>query len=177
MSLGAIPQVLNSLKEEGYIAEREGKRRLLYKEKLFEKWVEHYPSRLRCKLKYDQCAAPSGDWWKNFPIDSCKGVWGGETGAAILHSYLIPEIHTAYLPSKCKIKFFKETRLSPIRGAISHDRHVIEMIEPFWPHDGAQKLAPLLVIYADLIQTGDARNIESAKMIYEEYLVGYFEKD
>ncbi len=177
VALGGIPQVINNLKEEGFIAERKGNRRLLYKDKLLTKWIEHYPAKLRDKQKYGQFTAPANDWWQDFPMERYSGEWGGETGAAILHNYLTPEIHTAYLPKEEKINFYQAAQLKPDREANRLDRHVIELIEPFWPQDNNQTFAPLLVIYADLIQTGEARNIEAAKLIYKDYLVGHLDKD
>ncbi len=45
------------------------------------------------------------------------------------------------------------------------DRHVYEdMVNP-------------ILIYADLIATGDQRNIETAKVIYDQYLIRYFRED
>ncbi len=38
-------------------------------------------------------------------------------------------------------------------------------------------LAPPLLIYADLLATGDTRNIETARMIYEQELTGLIRED
>ncbi len=40
----------------------------------------------------------------------------------------------------------------------------IRRVEYKWPH---RELAPPLLIYVDLLATGDARNIETARIIYE----------
>jgi hypothetical protein len=38
-------------------------------------------------------------------------------------------------------------------------------------------LVPPLLIYADLMATGDTRNIETARMIYEKELSKYFREN
>ncbi|HCN91356.1 MAG TPA: hypothetical protein DIT28_19630, partial [Oxalobacteraceae bacterium] len=47
----------------------------------------------------------------------------------------------------------------------------------FWNFPGDpehDKLVPPLLVYADLLATGDARCIETAKMIYETYVARLF---
>ena len=49
----------------------------------------------------------------------------------------------------------------------------IELRERFWDFQNIEPdptVVPLLLVYADLMATGDPRNIETAKMIYDEYL-------
>jgi hypothetical protein len=53
-------------------------------------------------------------------------------------------------------------------------------IEKFWGvgFKGFQEdLAHPIVIYADLLATGDKRNIEAAKMIYEREIAGPIRED
>ena len=49
----------------------------------------------------------------------------------------------------------------------------IELREKFWEFDteGTDRaVVPPLLVYADLLATGDTRNIETAKVIYSDYL-------
>jgi hypothetical protein len=49
----------------------------------------------------------------------------------------------------------------------------IEILKPFWTFDhefDALGIAPPLLVYADLMATGDDRNIETAEIIYDNYL-------
>ena len=51
--------------------------------------------------------------------------------------------------------------------------HNVELIPVFWNFDFAWKyptIAPPLLVYADLLATGDDRCIETAKLIDEQYL-------
>jgi hypothetical protein len=51
----------------------------------------------------------------------------------------------------------------------------VEVLARFWHCDhelAGQGVVPPLLIYADLLATGDLRNIETAKVIHERYLAG-----
>ena len=51
----------------------------------------------------------------------------------------------------------------------------IEILTLFWNFDyefANQGIAPPILVYADLMATGNNRNIEAAGMIYEKYLAG-----
>jgi hypothetical protein len=51
------------------------------------------------------------------------------------------------------------------------------VLEAFWPAEiGVDEpgLAPTPLIYADLLAAGDARSIETAKLVYDDYLARRF---
>ena len=61
----------------------------------------------------------------------------------------------------------------------------VELLKKFWTSElnneeqNGKKThtdcVPYILVYADLIATADQRNIETAKIIYDEYLYRYFE--
>jgi len=56
----------------------------------------------------------------------------------------------------------------------------IEILDIFWrfvQNHLRNNLVPPLLIYTDLIATGDTRNIETARIIYEKELSKYFRED
>ena len=64
----------------------------------------------------------------------------------------------------------------------------IEILNQFWNYDenteyrddvnwNYRDLVHPILIYADLIATGNQRNIETAKMIYEDYIVRLIRED
>ena len=56
----------------------------------------------------------------------------------------------------------------------------IEILRVFWKFETDEldkNTVPPLLIYADLLATGDARNIETARMIYEKELNKYIRED
>jgi hypothetical protein len=77
------------------------------------------------------------------------------------------------------------TRDKPGRFLAAHrlctdPRGNVEILEAFWDMTGdwtnPEIVHPLLV-YADLLATGDARNIEIARQIYDEQLAGLVRED
>jgi len=68
-----------------------------------------------------------------------------------------------------------------LKNKIKRDPHCnIEVMIVFWKfklswlHD---ELVPPLLIYADLLATGDARNIETARIIYEREITRFIRED
>ncbi len=56
----------------------------------------------------------------------------------------------------------------------------IELLATFWNFEYQwqfKKLVPPLLIYADLMATANDRNIETAKIIYDEFLAQLIEQD
>lgn len=167
IALGAVGEVIDNLKRAGYLVEKnEGGRGLLKRKDLIGRWVEAYPERLRPKLYMGRYSDEKADWWKNARPESEGGCWGGEVAAAKLTGYLRPEVKTIYAPTKLarlQVKF----RLQP------DDKGDTEILKKFWDFGGGSPrpdTAPALLVYADLIASGDDRNIETAKIIYDRYL-------
>jgi len=55
----------------------------------------------------------------------------------------------------------------------------MECLKAFWRFDyhwEHSHLAPPLIIYADLLASGDSRNIETAEIIHDRFLAQYFER-
>jgi hypothetical protein len=62
-------------------------------------------------------------------------------------------------------------------GSITGD---VEILERFWKTEAEkqpEELAPPLLVYADLLATGNQRNLETAKMIYEQNIVRLIRED
>ncbi len=56
----------------------------------------------------------------------------------------------------------------------------VEVRKRFWNFPGDQehgKTVPPLLVYADVLATGDARCIETAQMIYDGYVARLFTQD
>ena len=93
--------------------------------------------------------------------------------AAKLTKYLRPERATIYTRDKPgQLLLTNRLKRDP-----DGDVEILEafwQIDYDWPHPG---LVPPLLIYADLLATGEARNIETARMIYERELAGLIRED
>lgn len=160
VALGTVGWVLRDLKELGYVVQLR-KKRLLRAEELFRKWVEAYPQQLRPKLMLGRYTATNNDWWRDAKLKQDCEFWGGEVAAAKLTQYLKPEIITIY------------TKEAPARLLVDNKlkddpNGNIEILKVFWDfedHREDKNLVNPILVYADLVATGDVRNLETAELI------------
>jgi len=161
VGLGNIPQVIDGLKQTGYLVPL-NKNEFLWEKrgKLLERWLDHYATDLRPKLKKERYTLNKD--WRLLNLNPKKTVWGGEAGADLLTNYLRPEKF---------ILFTKENRIDLIinYNLMPDKNGEVEVLEMFWEQND-EKMAPPLLIYADLMLEGGKRNNETAKIIYHEYL-------
>lgn len=170
---GTVGWAMGDLMEQGFVTELKGKRgtrRLYQGERLLALWTDAYARQLRPRTLLGRYHVPTLDGWQDWPLDKHGAQWGGEPAAALLTRYLKPGELTLYadkLPGllAAKYKFAKEP--APGRTA------VVEVRRRFWhfPEEGAQPCVPPVLVYADLLATGDARCIETAKRLYDEHVV------
>ncbi len=174
VALGTVNWIMKELKELGYLLDM-GKRgnRLIQKEKLLQRWVTAYPEQLRPKLTLGRFRGEYG-WWQQKTLDHLKAQWGGEVAAAKLTQYLKPQIITIYTMPQELNQLLTENRL---RKDQTGD---VEILKRFWNPAEIWKYEDLvhpILIYADLLATGNERNIETAKMIYDQHIVQFVRED
>jgi hypothetical protein len=164
VSHGTIGLVMNDLQKEGYLMDMGVKgRRLTKKADLIKRWTERYPQQLRPKLLQARYSSMKSDWWKEARLEDFGAYWGGEVAAAKLTKYLRPQQKTIYAA----------TTIPEIQAkyALKKDPNGdVEILKRFWAFDEeASKtgIVPPLLVYADLIASGDDRNIETAEIIYD----------
>jgi len=174
VALGTVGWVIRDLKQMGYLIDM-GKRgrRLIRKEHLLNRWVTTYPDLLRPKKLFGRYGTTEIDWWKNVDIEKFQAYWGGEIAAAILTKYLKPKIVTIYTPQPLGELMLENKIKKAPHGDIEIFK-VFWKVEFEWPHPG---LVHPILIYADLLATGDERNIETAEIIYENELTGLIRED
>jgi len=164
-ALGTVGMVINDLKKLNYLIEiPPGKRRLTRKKDLLNRWITAYPEQLRPKLLIGLYRAKNRDWWKNANIRGLHILWGGEVAAARLTEHLKPQNVTVYT-NKPVGEFLLKNR---IRKDPQGDIEILRMFWNFkieWTH---KNMVPPLLTYADLLATGEARNIETARILYEK---------
>ena len=162
VALGNIPLVINGLKETGYLLNlKKGVYVWEKKEELINRWINGYATVLRPGLiigKYTM-----REKWQNINIDKNKTVWGGEPAADILTKYLRPEKFILYTKER-NIDLIKNYKIIP------KENGELEVLEMFWDNIKDEITAPPLLIYAELMITGGKRNIETAQLIYNDYL-------
>lgn len=169
VALGAVNWVFYDLRRLGYIRETKARGRL-YENRpgLIDKWVEAYARELRPKLKPRRYRVLNPDWWKKEDL-AALDVWlGGEPAAAVLTKHLRPEVITIYGDTHF-------ATLARTTQALKDEYGNLEVLHKFWnfevhPMDKRYPLVPPLLVYADLVATADARNLETAQILRERFL-------
>jgi hypothetical protein len=169
VGLGTINRLIRALEQAGYILKLKGRtRRLVRKRELLDQWVMAYPQRLRPKQVIGRFTGPREPWWMDIDPMDFDAQWGGEIAAKYLTQYLKPQLVTLYAAKKPNDLIIKQKLREDPEGDI-------EILRRFWNFpklDEKANVVPTLLVYADLLATGDERNIETARMIYERYIAG-----
>jgi hypothetical protein len=171
IALGTVGWVLRDLKEFGFLIDLGAKgKKLVHKKELLDRWCRDYAEKLRPKLALGKFKGPD-NWWKGHDIKPGDAQWGGEVAATLLTNYLKPQQVIVYLDRNKWKDFIIQNRLA--RNTAGET----ELLERFWPTEKKQNMVHPMLVYADLLATGDQRNIETAEVIYEQHIAGYFGKD
>lgn len=170
VALGTVGWVIGDLKQMGYLIDRGDKknRRLNNYFELLDKWVEIYPGILRPKQVIGEFNKEVITDMKHIDIKKYDAYWGGEVAGNEYTGYLRPEIDTIYIPDNKTIELIRDLKL--FKGG-DKKYGVVKLYKPFWKKTETYNgyVHPVLA-YADLIATGDARNIETARMIKDEHI-------
>lgn len=169
VALGTIGPVIKDLEKRKLIATfgtTLPKRRLLDPRALLEEWVTFYPATLRPKLQPRRFRAQNREWAQHTDLTPFGAYWGGEVAADRLTHNLKPEMLTIYTlhdPTKLMTEF-------RLRADLNGD---LEILNAFWDPTLIARTAdvvPPTLAYADLMTTTDARNLEAARLIYEQHI-------
>jgi hypothetical protein len=119
-------------------------------------------------------------------ISRLRGTSGrsAQVGRAIHYpSLLLQKITYVYEESKINTIYTTPQQLNQLlaENRLRKDpTGDVEILERFWkPAElfGREDLVHPILIYADLLATGNERNIETAKIIYEEHIVRLIRED
>jgi hypothetical protein len=170
VALGAVPAVLADLQQAGNLLVLAKRRRLNATKRLLDEWALAYAQRLRAKTLQAIYVVKDFDMWPQWQLDA-PALWGGEPAANLLVHYLHPGVLTIYadkLPPMLQARHaMRQVRLAEANGT------VLEWRRPFWgalPATVRPDTVHPVLVYADLLATGDARCIETAKLVYDQHL-------
>lgn len=173
LSLGTVGQVMKMLQKAGFLIKL-GKTgwKLHQKKALLDRWITAYAEHLKPGLLIGRYRFASNDFYEKWPeLTLPPGVqWGGEPAADLLTRYLRPGEWTVYF-SQDPIAVIKSLRLVPEKEGD------VLVYQRFWKdRPGGESLptVPALLVYCDLIASGNGRNIETAQMIWDEQFKGQF---
>jgi hypothetical protein len=174
VALGSVPAALQDLQEQGHLAVLGKQRSLQTSRRLLDAWAQAYARRLRPKTLKGLYTTPLFDDWEQWGLAPSDGLWGGESAAQLLTKYLRPGILTIYT-HRLPPPFMAKQRMSKAPDGAAE--RIVEWREPFWgemPAGVRPDVVPPVLVYADLMATGESRCIETANLIYEQYLATTF---
>ena len=162
VALGTVTPVMRDLERRGLLREKPI-RKILDPQKLFEQWVTHYPITLRPKLDVRRFAA------ERQRLDSANlreldASWSGEKAAEKLTGYLRPAFFSIYSRQPAR-------RLVNTLRLRAESNGNVELLNRFWdfaPDVEFPDLVSPILVYADLMSSGDGRNVEAAQLIHEQ---------
>lgn len=170
-ALGTVTYIMKELMTNGYtIFINKNVLKLKNKKDLMDRWITGYEDKLKKTLFTGKFRFKNNEWM-NIKFESNKTLWGGEPATEILTNYLNPQIFTIYTKEETK-------DLTRNYHLIPDTNGNINIYKIFWNFEYAKvnkNTVPPLLIYADLLNTGENRNLEVAKLIYEKYLQDKFD--
>lgn len=169
-AVGNINYITNDLLNQGFLRKKtKGVFYIPNREKLINQWLIYFERKLKPDYfigTFRFVNKEDAKNWRELTLDFTKTKWGGEPAAGILTNYLKPVAFTMYTA---------ETRAELIRNykLVPDEAGNVRVYNVFWAMqaENAKTVHPL-IIFADLVNTANARTDELANMIYNEYLKG-----
>ena len=161
LSLGTITNVVEELLYEKFVIKTSKGRILKNKRALLDTWQVHYNQTLKPKLLLKTMEFVDSDSRKDWELIALPdGVcWGGEGGAYLTNKYLIPEQFDIYTEGP-------SINLMMTRKMRFEENGSIHVYQKFW-RSQHERVAPMILIYADLMGSGKSRCIEAAQKLIE----------
>lgn len=167
-SPGNITNILNSLKELNFLTtDSEGKLKLQNKKQMLDKWIDQYEHELKPAIEIGTFRFEAeGDYqnWRRTPLETKKTLWGGEPAGHLMTGLLKPRTLTIYSLEN------RNDLITNYRMVRDPDGY-IKVYRKFWNYDSRQgTIAPAILVYADLVHTGDIKNLEAADRIFDDVI-------
>lgn len=159
VSLGAIKNIMEDLKNSRMVATTKSKRMIIDRNGLLARWADAYARALKPQLLMGRMAFTDDalDKWQSIKLPE-NACWGGESGAYLKDGYLHPENFTIYTDGSMR-------KLMQTGCLVPSPNGNIEVCSRFWDREKNNHIAPSIVIYADLMGSGDSRCLEAAERI------------
>jgi hypothetical protein len=169
ISYANVAYIFKDLEKEGFIPyNKRGFRALKNKEELVNRWMYAYSKKLKPDLllgRYKFLNEEKFNDWVSISFDSNDTAWGGEPAGGLLTNYLKPEMLTIYTEEPI-LSLIKKMKI-----VSSRDGNIF-IYQKFWKksEETITQIAPVLLVYADLMTSNDERCLETAGIIYEKYI-------
>ena len=170
VALDTINKTFTALEQKKYLLRINNKQRQLQNQKqLLDNWIANYNDVLREKVFLGRYRfATETKNWHQLNLNSPQTQWGGEPAANMLTNYIQPGEFCIYTQEEVPV-LMKNLKIVP------DDEGNLLLYRKFWRTDDQEKTVPAIIVYADLLNTGDPRNIETANILYNETIKDKFE--
>ena len=166
IALANIPYIMNGLQQLKFIAKTKNGVKFQNKKQLLEKWMVEYDKILKPDLEIGRFRfADKNDFanWQKLKL-APNDVCGGEPAASILTKYLHPGTLTLYTKTNRNELIYQYKLIPDPNGYFT-------IYHKFWHRDWNYKTTvPAVLVYAELMNTGDGRCIETAEKLFDKYL-------
>lgn len=173
VSPAAVKYVLDDLERRGSLIKvgrgRGMSRRPTDVSGLAQRWANSYGDVLRPKLlrgRYRFLTPDQQRRWKSLTFEGTATCWGGEPAADLYAGLLRAERLTIYTTAATS-DLARTLRIVPAADG------PIEVLDKFWADDvetvDGQPVAPRLLVYADLLASGQTRNLETAQPLFDAW--------
>ena len=155
LSIGSVHNALRQMQDNGFLIEIDGRRVLRKRSMLIDRWARAYPSFRQKNLiaRFSFLNQQIRQQWADIRLPHTLS-WGGEPAAALLDGYIRPQIWDIYTADNANTMIATARMIPSAQGEIY-------VYKRFWQSEGT----PILIIYADLLATGDDRCRETAERI------------
>lgn len=163
LSLGTINNVFEELKSRNFILVNKKGRFLLRKSELIDLWQMNYNMHLKPKLllkRYTFKNRFDKEEWKDINLPSGL-YWGGEPASFLVNGFLHPECFDIYAE-------YNTQALLKTGIFIPAENGEVRVFQKFWNDSYMDNIVPDLLIYADLMGSGDSRCLEAANKFYAD---------
>ncbi len=173
ISLASTGYVMQELTDLNFLLKTADKRVLKNKKELLNRWVIAYhdvlrPRILKRKMRFIDKASYAN--WKRINLNQTKEIktlWGCEPAASILTNHLKPSFFSIYTTNSWQ-------ECAKNLGLVPDENGDIEILQMFWnfinPKEKDLAIVPPILIYADLINSANDRNVETAEIVFDNEL-------
>jgi len=171
IAIGSVSNVIKELEDLKFILKTDTKRILKNKQELLNRWIVSYqdvlrPRLLKRRMRFTDKAKYNN--WKTLLQNQNDNaiLWGSEPAAALITNYLKPAIFSIYTT-----KSWQEC--AKLFEMIPDENGDIEILTTFWNQENEKnkyQTVPPILIYTDLINSSNDRNLETAKIILDNEL-------
>lgn len=177
VALGTVKQVIDDLIYQEFIVQKDQHTKTVINSKaLLNKWLEAYPVTVAAKLNQEIFTTDNTQQLQKLELNKVNALWGGEYAVQQYDNYLNAKKFLIYVSPEHKKVILKSARLRKLKAEddISSEVTKVVLVEPFLAIEKLvgpkANLAHPYLIYANLLASRDARNIDAATRFYEKHI-------